>query len=93
MYGKHRVTRYKIEPIVARERRDGDDHLLHRVGGSDAHSWAGAERDVAEAFDVAAVLRQKTGWIEAIGIVPQQAMAMQDPRRDDDRRSCNYFSP
>lgn len=68
----------------AQDGSQGDHRLLDGEGGADADAGTGAEGDVGVAVDGLAVLRQEAFGLEGVGVVPQQAVALQDPRRDDD---------
>ena len=67
--------------------RQHDNGLLQREGGADADPRPGAERQIGEAVDAVAPLRQEALGHEGVGVVPEPPMAMKHPGSDRHHRA------
>ena len=64
---------------------EDDRRLLQREGRADADARTGAEGQIGKSIDFFARTGKKPARIEAIWIVPKQAMPVQDPLRHNDQ--------
>src|SRR5947207_14571596 len=83
----HRMAFLEAEPIALGDRRQDQHGLCHGERHADTDPRAGAARNVSEAMARGAALRRKALRIEAMRIVPDRRLSMQQPRRDDDSGS------
>src|SRR5580692_2322438 len=80
------MARRKIESEMPRDRREKNDCLLQGETGADADARARAEGQIGETIDALAHVGKKARRIEALGLIPETMMAMQNPGRDHDPR-------
>ena len=76
----------------AKDGGERDHRLLQGEGGADADARAGAEGNIGVAINGLAVLGQETLGLEGVGVVPQQLVTLENPRRYDDRGCLLYTS-
>lgn len=81
----YRVAGDRFEAEVFDDRGKHKRRLLQGKGGSDAFARFDAERQVGKSINRRSATTEKAVRIEQAGSIPQQAMPVQDIRRDHDQ--------
>src|SRR5436190_6713000 len=79
-----RVAGREAEAIAPGDRRENQHGFCHRERHADADARPRAEWNVGEAVPRGALLRQEPLRIEALRMLPERRLSMQQPGRDDD---------
>jgi len=82
------MTGGDLEARRANKRGQHSGGLDHSEGGADANSRTRTERQILIAGPRCLLLWREAGWVEAVGIGPQQPMAMDDKHRNDHEIAC-----
>ena len=73
---------FQTQPIALRDGREDQHRFRHGEGGADADARTGAERNISKARTRRCALGRKSLRIEAVRILPERRLAMQQPRHD-----------
>src|SRR5205823_11325601 len=79
-----RAARHETKAEALRQHRDRDDDLDERKRGADADMRTDREGQIGVARAGGDLVRREAAGIEAVGVVPQHAMAVHDPGKDAD---------